>query len=376
MIINFYKENKKMFNMNLFHLAREKKARHLSPEYNKYDSTNGFIGALLAPVLVSLVFMIILMFVSGFVTMSYEEFVESKAVTIISILVGQLAFLFFILWYNKRENKKFTKAFKFKKVNVLILLIAIAIGLIMLFGTNDFIYLTDHLLRLTGYSKSTDLPFVMDSVGNLILGLVLMAVIPGVVEELMFRGMILGGMLKGLNTWKQKIISVVLSALIFALVHGSAQQFVFPFIMGIVFGSVYLLTDNLWYTIAMHCCNNGLVVLLNYLATVGGQGSEVAITINVGYVFTAIGFLLLSLALFAGLIYLIYIITNKRAKVQQSIQEGVEIIAEDAVDGILEDEKQITEISQAEERVNKIKLWMCYGYAVINVIIDIIMYCK
>lgn len=365
-----------MFNMNLFHLAREKKARHLSPEYNKYDSTNGFIGALLAPVLVSLVFMIILMFVSGFVTMSYEEFVESKAVTIISILVGQLAFLFFILWYNKRENKKFTKAFKFKKVNVLILLIAIAIGLIMLFGTNDFIYLTDHLLRLTGYSKSTDLPFVMDSVGNLILGLVLMAVIPGVVEELMFRGMILGGMLKGLNTWKQKIISVVLSALIFALVHGSAQQFVFPFIMGIVFGSVYLLTDNLWYTIAMHCCNNGLVVLLNYLATVGGQGSEVAITINVGYVFTAIGFLLLSLALFAGLIYLIYIITNKRAKVQQSIQEGVEIIAEDAVDGILEDEKQITEISQAEERVNKIKLWMCYGYAVINVIIDIIMYCK
>lgn len=365
-----------MFNLNLFHVAKEKRVKNLSADYNKYDSTNGFCGALIAPLLISLVFMVILMLVSGFISMPYDEFVETKAVTIISIFVSQISFLIFILWYNKRENKRFFSAIKFKKVNVLILLLSVAIGLIMLFGTNDFIYLSDYIIRLTGYSKSTDLPFAIDSVGNLILGVGLMAILPAVVEELMFRGMVLGGMLKGADTKKKKVIAVVLSALIFALIHGSAQQFMFPFMMGIVFGTIYMLTGNIWYTIAMHGVNNGLVVVLNYFTTIAGESSEALLNVNAGYVFTALGLLVLSLSIFVGLTYLIYLINNKRAKVQQSAQVGVEIIAEDAACEILENEKELKEISAIEERANKIKLWFCYGYAILNVILDIIMYCK
>lgn len=355
-------------NFKLF--SKNRKKSTLTKDYNRFDSTNGFIGGLIAPLVVSIAFVVLLIFVSIFAGIGYEELVENKVVTILSIIVGQLSFIAFIFWYNKREGKKFTKAFKFKKINILILLLSLALGVIVLFGTNDFVYLTDALLRVIGYSKSTDLPFSMDSVGNLILGLITMALLPAVVEELMFRGMILGGLLKSKDDKKGKVVAVVISAVIFALIHGSAQQFVFPFIMGIVFGSVYLFTGNLWYTIAMHFCNNGLVVVLNYISTINGVTAE-ALTINFGYVLTAIGFMLVTCALFVGISYLIYRIANKSADLRQSEQEGVEIISEEVASEVLVETINET---QADIRADKVKLWACYIYAIGSIIVDVIMY--
>ncbi|MBC7425507.1 MAG: CPBP family intramembrane metalloprotease, partial [Bacteroidia bacterium] len=59
-------------------------------------------------------------------------------------------------------------------------------------------------------------------------------------------------------------ISIVLTSLIFALIHFKFTQILPIFMISIFLGYIYYLTGNLWYSITAHILNNGLVVALAY----------------------------------------------------------------------------------------------------------------
>lgn len=92
------------------------------------------------------------------------------------------------------------------------------------------------------------------------LGVVL---IGPICEEIVFRGIILEGLLKNYSHQK----AVVFSAVIFGLIHLIPIQVINAFFMGIVLGWIYLKTRSLWVCIALHVINNGLSVLLGDAGT-------------------------------------------------------------------------------------------------------------
>lgn len=93
------------------------------------------------------------------------------------------------------------------------------------------------------------------------LNLFVMAVLPAILEEMVFRGCIL----RLLRSYGD-LYAVMISALLFGLMHGNLRQIPFAMIVGIVLGWLYVVTNNLWIPILVHFTNNAISVVTEYLS--------------------------------------------------------------------------------------------------------------
>lgn len=93
----------------------------------------------------------------------------------------------------------------------------------------------------------------------LVLNLFTYALLPGVVEELIFRGWLLGA----LRPFGERR-ALLLSALIFGLLHGNLTQVPFALLLGLVFGFITLRTGRLWPCMVIHALNNAMSVVLDH----------------------------------------------------------------------------------------------------------------
>jgi len=87
-------------------------------------------------------------------------------------------------------------------------------------------------------------------------------------EEILFRGIILDGFLKNYKTAH----AILISALLFALIHGNLTQGTGALILGILLGWIYWKTDSIIPCILLHLINNGLAFFATFYAT--DQNSE------------------------------------------------------------------------------------------------------
>ena len=88
-----------------------------------------------------------------------------------------------------------------------------------------------------------------------------LAIMAPLLEEVLFRGIILDGYLKNYSPAK----SIIISALLFAFVHGNIAQGIGAFVMGIVVGILYWRTQSLLLCISLHFVNNFLATLVMLL---------------------------------------------------------------------------------------------------------------
>jgi len=95
-----------------------------------------------------------------------------------------------------------------------------------------------------------------------VLGFVVIAVIPGIGEELLFRGL-LQNKLKQL--FGNAHTAIWLSAIIFSAIHFQFYGFAPRMLLGAVFGYLYHWSGNLTYPMFAHFVNNGFTILIMYL---------------------------------------------------------------------------------------------------------------
>lgn len=93
------------------------------------------------------------------------------------------------------------------------------------------------------------------------LYLVVFAVLPALLEETVMRGYLL----RELRPFGDGA-AVFMSALFFGMMHGNIRQIPFAFVVGLVLGWLYVVTDNIWLPAAVHFCNNGVSALIEYLS--------------------------------------------------------------------------------------------------------------
>lgn len=78
-----------------------------------------------------------------------------------------------------------------------------------------------------------------------------------IIEELIFRGVIMHGLMRNYS----KFTAVFVSALMFALFHLNPWQFPATFILGLLLGILMVRTRNIFLCILGHSLNNGMVLL-------------------------------------------------------------------------------------------------------------------
>ena len=111
-----------------------------------------------------------------------------------------------------------------------------------------------------------------------------MTLFAGIFEELMFRGAVLGFLRKfGDRT------AILISAFLFALIHGNLIQIPFAFVLGLYLGYVACRTNNLLYPILIHAVNNGVATILNFILTNSTESIANIYGVLFSFIFIALG---------------------------------------------------------------------------------------
>ncbi|PLK45237.1 CPBP family intramembrane glutamic endopeptidase [Emticicia sp. TH156] len=100
------------------------------------------------------------------------------------------------------------------------------------------------------------------SLWQFLLAFVVIAVIAGVGEELVFRGLLMRKLFMGT---KNIHVAIWLSGFIFAVIHFQFYGILPRMMLGVLFGYLYYWTGNIWVPIAAHIFNNGLAIIIMYL---------------------------------------------------------------------------------------------------------------
>jgi len=110
--------------------------------------------------------------------------------------------------------------------------------------------------------ETTDLLLSVDTIGGLLLNLLIVAGLAALSEELFFRGALQQFLQE---KFRNGHAAVWLSALIFSMVHFQFYGFMPRLFLGALLGYLFLYTGNLWIPIIFHFINNATVLVINYI---------------------------------------------------------------------------------------------------------------
>lgn len=151
-----------------------------------------------------------------------------------------------------------------------------------------------------------------DGLGSLIYILILVAVVPAVGEELLFRGVLQ----KIFIQWtKNPHWGIWITAFLFSALHMQFFGFLPRMLLGAVFGYVFLWSKSLWLPILGHFINNGSVVLLSYFAPNLMEDSDVSFFSESEY---EVAYLIVSFILTFALIFLIRKVNSEKQELKVS----------------------------------------------------------
>lgn len=111
-------------------------------------------------------------------------------------------------------------------------------------------------------AELTRLFTVFNTPGEFMLGLVIIALLPAIGEELVFRGMLQPELYRASGNHHA---AIWISAFIFSAFHMQFFGFVPRMLLGALFGYLYLWSGNFLMPVIAHFVNNGFMVLMMYL---------------------------------------------------------------------------------------------------------------
>ena len=112
---------------------------------------------------------------------------------------------------------------------------------------------------------------VMNSVGGLLLNLIIIAVIPAIGEEFFFRGCIQ----KIFSRWtNDPHVGIWIAAIIFSTIHVQFFGFIPRMLLGALFGYMLMLSKSIWVPVLAHFYNNASAVIAAYVLQHQGKSLD------------------------------------------------------------------------------------------------------
>ena len=188
-----------------------------------------------------------------------EGFIANPIISqIAEILVGNISLLLpfaFLIFIHKAPTNKILP-FKHFQSSITVPALFIAMGTSVI-GAVSSVALSI-FMSLFGYMPimgNFEMPQNAVAAALFVLNV---AIIAPISEEIVFRGAIMNILRRFGDCF-----ALLISSLLFSLVHMNLVQIPNAFLMGLVIGYFTLCTGSLWTGICIHCLNNSLVLLVN-----------------------------------------------------------------------------------------------------------------
>lgn len=111
-------------------------------------------------------------------------------------------------------------------------------------------------------AKLTELFVHTDHFSGLLFNIFMIALIPAIGEEFLFRGVIQ----HVIGDWtKNKHVAIWITAIVFSALHMQFYGFLPRALLGAMFGYLLVWSGNLWLPVIAHFINNGVAVIAYYL---------------------------------------------------------------------------------------------------------------
>ncbi|HPI74009.1 MAG TPA: type II CAAX endopeptidase family protein [bacterium] len=244
-------------------------AAPMEPSRKKFPSLAGAVGLLLFSILVQILMLLGLVAYNWIVHQNFSAAGMAASLPIF-ILTYLVTFGSTVLLGWRLTREPFRTVFRFTAFSYKIIpwFISLLLGLaVVLFETMAVVTLIKPVS-----------PWLMELMRRLMEQSVPLALLAGGIlgpflEEMLFRGLVLRGFLHRYSPWQ----AIVLSSLLFGILHLNIWQFVSAFVLGLVLGWMYMRTRSLWPCFILHSLHNSSITLTGTLiyASLLGYPEEV-----------------------------------------------------------------------------------------------------
>ncbi|MGN7203531.1 lysostaphin resistance A-like protein [Pedobacter sp. SAFR-022] len=205
--------------------------------------------------------------------LSIEDPNSINSLKIVQILSSIGLFLLPPIFLAVTEGSKISQFYNWQKptlamLGIIFLLMMVSLPITELSGLiNQKMTLPEALKPLENWmrdkeeeaSKMVVALLKMDTAGDFLLNLFMIAFLPAVAEELMFRG----GVQRAFSRmFGNPHVAIWITAFIFSAIHVQFFGFIPRLLLGALFGYLYVWTKSLWYPMFAHFLNNAYAVCM------------------------------------------------------------------------------------------------------------------
>ena len=116
------------------------------------------------------------------------------------------------------------------------------------------------MMGLTGKGSQTSMIEFGSDWKSFVISMLCVGILPALLEEFAFRGIVLGALRKYLNDGT----AILISATLFGLLHGNLQQIPFAFGVGLILGYSTVYCKSIVPAMVLHGINNSFSVMLDF----------------------------------------------------------------------------------------------------------------
>ncbi|MCL2228352.1 MAG: CPBP family intramembrane metalloprotease [Firmicutes bacterium] len=203
-----------------------------------------------------------------------DSFAAFLGISVVVYLIGYVGV--FLLFQNIGKQRNVPRVLlsdfhlkpipqKSNGISVTNLLVVVIIAFMCIASFMMVQFASIEIFRLMGAGEYT-LDLSIDNFGMFMFAVFALAVLPAVIEELLFRGIVYKSLLGEGKQKKHIYTAIIISSLLFAGFHLSPEQLVYQFILGVIYAIVFYKTGNLLYPMLLHFINNFFVIAYTFIA--------------------------------------------------------------------------------------------------------------
>jgi membrane protease YdiL (CAAX protease family) len=214
---------------------------------------------------------------------------NSNAIKVIQSITFVIGFMLPAIFTAYLLNRKpmdllgFTRKINWKQIGIVcaIMITAMFVSAFLSY-VNELIPISQSLkLKFdrmeSDYNSQVEVIIGLNSFGEYILALIIMAFLPALCEEALFRGGLQNFLTR---STKKPWLSIIIVSILFSAAHFSFYGFLSRLFLGVVLGLLYQYSGRIWLNIIAHFFNNALAVTMIYVLKTQGKSLKQAIGEN------------------------------------------------------------------------------------------------
>lgn len=210
------------------------------------------------------------------------SFMSAQTKDIFTTVIIQIIIIFLLpltiyTLFKKQSVKRTFKDFNYNAISFKTVIYSLLLGITCYFVNVLVASFFSNIIALFGYERipSYSTGFTATTTKEFLINLVLVAVLPAICEETAHRGLLLGGLSRlGLKR------SVLLSSLLFGLLHLNVNQFFYATVLGFLMAIAVIMAKSIIPAMIIHFCNNALSLYMSFASEKGLFGSKITSMLN------------------------------------------------------------------------------------------------